>query len=105
MNYLLENSSGPAISEVSQINQYITGKNIKPNFKAEKMIAVFKTGVTNQNDASCLIKTLQNQYPDYRINFDLEDCDNILRIEGQNIKTRDISEKLQNEGFMCIELE
>jgi hypothetical protein len=68
------------------------------------MIAVFKTGVQNQNDANYLIKIMENQYPGWEINFDLEDCDNILRIKGQKIISGDIIEKLREEGFMCIEL-
>jgi hypothetical protein len=38
-------------------------------------------------------------------NFDLEDCDNILRIEAENISPRYIESLLQTAGYNCRELE
>ena len=38
-------------------------------------------------------------------NFDLEDCDNILRIEASNVSPRYIETLLQTAGFDCKELE
>ena len=38
-------------------------------------------------------------------NFDLEDCDNILRIEADDISPRYIESLLQTAGFECRELE
>lgn len=38
-------------------------------------------------------------------NFDLEDCDNILRIEANNLSPRYIEKLLQTAGFDCRELE
>ncbi len=38
-------------------------------------------------------------------NFDLEDCDNILRIEANDISPRYIEAILQTAGFNCRELE
>ncbi|WP_428329998.1 hypothetical protein [Mucilaginibacter sp.] len=38
-------------------------------------------------------------------NFDLEDCDNILRIESVNISPRYIESLLQTAGYDCRELE
>ena len=69
------------------------------------MIAVFKTGVRNQGDADYLMKIIEKQYPGYEINFDLEDCDNILRVEANNISPRYIESLLQTAGFNCQELE
>tara|TARA_R110002050_G_scaffold34230_1_gene86574 strand:+ start:14085 stop:14333 length:249 start_codon:yes stop_codon:yes gene_type:complete len=45
------------------------------------IVEIFKTNVNNQRLASMIISDLNQLYPEYRINFDLEDCDNILRIE------------------------
>ncbi|KQB41698.1 hypothetical protein [Flavobacterium aquidurense] len=45
---------------------------------------------------------LQELLPNALWNFDLEDCDNILRIDSEN----EINETaLKNEVFDCIELE
>ena len=38
-------------------------------------------------------------------NFDLEDCDRILRIESEGISPRHIETVLNNAGFNCRELE
>jgi hypothetical protein len=38
-------------------------------------------------------------------NFDLEDCDNILRIEASNVSPRYIESLLQTAGYDCRELE
>lgn len=68
------------------------------------MIAVFKTGVRTRGDADYLIKIMENQYPGYEINFDLEDCDHVLRIKGQEIKNKDVIALFRKEGFMCTKL-
>ena len=38
-------------------------------------------------------------------NFDLEDCDNILRIEANDVSPRYIESLLQTAGYHCQELE
>ncbi len=38
-------------------------------------------------------------------NFDLEDCDHILRVEAINLCARDIESLLETAGFNCVELE
>ncbi len=45
------------------------------------MIEVFKTNVTDDEQAHKLVHIIHAAYPDYKANFDLHDCDNILRIE------------------------
>lgn len=46
------------------------------------LIEIFKTNVNNPQLANKIIAELNQLYPEYRINFDLEDCDNVLRIES-----------------------
>ncbi len=46
------------------------------------MVEIFKTNVRNKFDSNYIIAIIQRQYPNYKINFDLEDCDKILRVEG-----------------------
>ena len=45
------------------------------------MIEVFKTNVTIDQDAQMLLDQIHASYPQYKANFDLEDCDHILRVE------------------------
>lgn len=46
------------------------------------MVEVFKTNITKQKKAEQIIEKLQQKFSGYKINFDLEDCDNILRVES-----------------------
>lgn len=46
------------------------------------MVEVFKTSVEAVEDKLFLLDKLQKEFPCYKINFDMEDCDKILRIES-----------------------
>lgn len=46
------------------------------------MVEVFKTSVQSVEEETLLLDKLQKEFSYYKINFDLEDCDNILRIES-----------------------
>ncbi len=66
------------------------------------MIYVFKTSVDTKLKLEFANALLYELLPNSLWNFDLEDCDNILRIESED----EISEMmLRNEIFDCIELE
>ena len=45
-------------------------------------IEVFKTDVIRQEDADRLVKVIHATFTDYQANFDLEDCDHILRVKS-----------------------
>jgi hypothetical protein len=45
-----------------------------------EMVEVFKTNVKDPGLANLLINHIHNTFPDYTANFDLEDCDKILRV-------------------------
>jgi hypothetical protein len=46
------------------------------------MVEVFKTDVQQSNRAEMLLALLGKQFPNYKMNIDLADCDKILRIEN-----------------------
>jgi hypothetical protein len=48
-----------------------------------KIVKVFKTDVQDPAAASRIIQYLLQSFSQWRINFDLDDCDRILRIESQ----------------------
>ena len=48
-----------------------------------KIVKVFKTDVKDQQVARLILFFLQHTFSHYRINFDLDDCDKVLRIEHQ----------------------
>lgn len=68
------------------------------------MISVFKTDVQDSKKAAFIIGYVLSQYQHFNINFDLEDCDKILRIEGTEIKTEAIIEIIHKLGNTCEEL-
>jgi hypothetical protein len=45
-------------------------------------VEIFQTNVPNQRAAAALLRQLQVQFPNCRINFDLDDCDRILRVQS-----------------------
>jgi hypothetical protein len=65
------------------------------------MVEVFRTNVKEVTEADQIIKQLQSQSPLCSVNFDLEDCDCILRIEGTNIDMHSIKDMLLRMGYEC----
>jgi hypothetical protein len=65
------------------------------------MIEVFKTNVENVDESKMIIRQLHAHFPDYKINFDLDDCDRILRIEGLEICPEKISAILSADSYTC----
>lgn len=49
------------------------------------MVEVFKTNVMDRQQAEVLIEQIHQNFPAYNANFDLDDCDKILRIESKNL--------------------
>jgi hypothetical protein len=45
------------------------------------MVEVFKTNVDNRDHAMWVVALIHKIFPDYQANFDLEDCDKILRVK------------------------
>lgn len=69
------------------------------------MVEVFKTDVEQVNEANEIIQKLLEHFPESKINFDLDDCDNILRVEGKTICIEKIIEVINSNGFYCIILD
>lgn len=69
------------------------------------MIEIFKTNVQASEQAEELVNLLQQTFPGNKINFDLDDCDKVLRIEGKNVISRNVMNILKERGFMCNLLE
>lgn len=65
------------------------------------MVEVFKTDVYEEEKSLAIVQTLLQYFPDNKINFDLEDCDKILRIEGENILSERIKELMNEAGHRC----
>jgi len=47
------------------------------------MVEIFRTNVANKNKAKKIEDAVHSNF-DYKVNFDLEDCDRILRVESND---------------------
>lgn len=64
-------------------------------------IEVFKTNVLEDKEAKYLLSQLSTQFPYHRINFDLQDCDKILRVEGKQVFPEKIIALVNTYGYQC----
>jgi hypothetical protein len=69
------------------------------------MIFVFKTSVKSKKQAKRIGSYLRELFPEVKYNFDLEDCDKILRIDSDKNVTNPIISLLKHYNFDCVELE
>lgn len=65
------------------------------------MVEVFKTNVDEKMATETLIGVLLRNFPSFKINFDLWDCDKVLRVEGENIESSTIIAIVRAKGFVC----
>ena len=65
------------------------------------MVEVYKTNVYRRRQAKTLMAHLTRHFPTLKINFDLEDCDHILRIEGEDILNEKITRLVTESGYRC----
>lgn len=65
------------------------------------MIEVFKTNVQEMEQSNMIVGKLLEHFPNSIINFDLEDCDKILRIHALSISNHKIIELLNSYGYHC----
>lgn len=65
------------------------------------MVEVFKTNVIQQTHANMLVDQIQRTFLNYKANFDLEDCDNILRVKNITgvVQTTKIIQLVETYGF------
>lgn len=64
------------------------------------MVEVFKTNVETVDQAARLVQLIQEYFPEYTVNFDLEDCDRILRVKSlAAIIEKPLIEMLNQNGF------
>ncbi|UUW08341.1 hypothetical protein NLG42_19805 [Flavobacterium plurextorum] len=66
------------------------------------MVEILKTNVESQEEADDIITVLKKLFPDYKINFDLEDCDKILRIEAKEFDVENVVQNLNMMGYKCL---
>jgi hypothetical protein len=65
------------------------------------MVEIFKTNVESREESEKLARTLKKKFPLLKINFDLDDCDKILRVEGQHILVEAIIREMKLKKYSC----
>ena len=65
------------------------------------MVEVFKTNVQKKTQNKMLLSILSEAFPSFKINFDLSDCDKVLRVEGDNMEASRIMILVKEHGFRC----
>ena len=68
------------------------------------MIEVFKTNIDNIEEAERIRKLLLDYLPYCQVNFDLDDCDKVLRIEGK-LSVDDVIAVIERHNYQCEVLE
>lgn len=68
-------------------------------------IEVFRTTVIDMTSAQRITQEFKQRHPAWRVTFDLEDCDHVLRIEGYAICPQYVTEHLASAGYLCVSLE
>ena len=69
------------------------------------MIYVFRTSVKSKTQAKELSRHINNLLPNAKLNFDLDDCDKILRIDSEENIILPVMDLLNQHHFTCEELE
>ena len=69
------------------------------------MVYVFKTSVIYKHQIKIISLELNSIQQIDKWNFDLTDCDKILRVEAKNFDTEIICRLLKSLGYDCIELQ
>ena len=66
------------------------------------MVEVFKTNVASHLQEANLVRVIEGSFEGYKANFDIDDCDHILRIESvKNIEVTRLICFLKDIGVMA----
>lgn len=68
-------------------------------------ILIFKTNLHNPELVTRVKPVIQNMPGVQKWNVDIQDCDNVLRIEASELSARAVEMVLQDAGYYCEELE
>jgi hypothetical protein len=72
-----------------------------------RIVEVFKTNVISKLAARAILVEIGTHQPEYKCNFDLEDCDKVLRIENASgrVDVNLVMEILGAKNYQCEILE
>jgi hypothetical protein len=75
---------------------------LTPRVKLKMKVEVFKTNVADPERAEWLADQIERNFANCKVNFDLNDCDRILRVvfEGK-IQSESLIDLLKNVGYIA----
>ena len=65
------------------------------------MVAICKTNVNSRKESMKLLTKTKANSPELTVNFDMEDCDKILRVEGVTIAIDQIKKQVLLQSYLC----
>ena len=65
------------------------------------MVEVFKTNICKQKHSKTLVKKLLAHFPASKVHIDMDDCDRVLRVEGENICPDKVISLVIADGYYC----
>jgi hypothetical protein len=63
------------------------------------MVEVFRTNVASATQSDLLVQELLYYFPSSNINFDLDDCDKILRVAAESFSPNVVIDILKRNGY------
>lgn len=69
------------------------------------MIEVFRTNIHKKSVAKNIRKQLIENFSESSFNFDLQDCDKILRVKYTNNISEKVIDFIKSSGYLCEVLE
>ena len=65
------------------------------------MVEVFKTNINKIKPSKALIRKLLSHYPGSSFHIDINDCDRVLRVEGEDFCPVQIIKLVTSDGYEC----
>lgn len=69
------------------------------------IVNIFRTDVETKREAELILYIVSKEVSNCKVNFDLEDCDNILRVESEKCLDKDITDCMVKLGYICEKLD
>lgn len=67
-------------------------------------VEIYKTNIKTKKAANRVVKEIKDNLPNSRVNIDLEDCDNVLRVEAADVNNVKLVNLVKAMGYRCDEL-
>jgi len=65
------------------------------------MVEVYKTNVHKMKISEKVISKFSKRFPALKVSFDLDDCDKIMRVEGENFCPLKVKNIVKRMGYKC----